>query len=192
MTGATPVDRVVAMLRAAHYRSIETPLPVAGLTFDFPAVLIGPPRSPDLIVLADAALDSEDRIVQRVEGLARALDVMQSKRPMTLVVTGPRLSSTAIDTLGRVARILGAGDAADAGALKNALAVLLPLDLPEAAEDVDAGRLPASEIDDKVVEVLLGAAARGERAVKDQLFALIEEPFDAEYAADQQAEDKTP
>lgn len=177
MTGATPVDRVVDLLSGAHYRSIPTPLAVAGMTFDFPAVLIGPPRSPDLIVVADVAMDDEERIVQRVAGLGRALDVMESKRPMTLVVTGPRLSPASMDALGRVCRILGAGDAADAGALKNALAVLLPLDVPEASEEIGAGRLPGSEIDDDVVEALLGEAVRGEDAVKDRLFALIEEPF---------------
>lgn len=177
MTGVTPVDRVVALLAGAQYRSIPTPLTVAGMRFDFPAVFIGPPRSPDLIVVVDAAMDDEEHIVQRVTGLGRALDVMESKRPMTLVVTGPRLSPASIDVLGRVCRILGAGDAADNGALKNALAVLLPLDVPEATEEIGAARLPGSEIDDDIVETLLGEAVRGEGAVRNRLFALIEEPF---------------
>lgn len=177
MTGTTPVDRVVAMLKGAGYRSVETPVPIAGMSFDFPAVLIGAPRSPDLIVVADAAMDGEERIVQRVEGLGRALDAMQSKRPMTLIVTGPRFSASSIDALGRVCRILAAGDASDAEVLENALAVLLPLDLPDAGGDVETSRLPEAEVDDDVVEALLGEAVRGEEAVKERLLELIEEPF---------------
>lgn len=189
MTGATPVDRVVAMLQGAGYRSVDTPALIAGISFDFPAILIGASRSPDLIVVADAAMEGEERIVQRVEGLARALDAMQSKRPMTLIVTGLRFSATSIDVLGRVCRILAAGDASDGEALKNALAVLLPLDLPEAGEDVETGRLPEAGVDDDVVEALLNEAARGEAAVKDRLLELIEEPFGSEEGNEEDVEE---
>lgn len=188
MTGATPVDRVVALLKGAKYRSVETPVSIAGMDFDFPAVLIGPPRSPDLIVVSDAAMTSEERIVQRVEGLARALDVMQSKRPMTLIVTGPRFTGPSLDALARVCRILAAGDASDAKVLKNALAVLLPLDLPD-AEDVESGRMPEAEVEDAVVEALIEEAVRGQDAVKERLFELIEEPFGAEEGNEESLEE---
>jgi len=177
---ATPVERVVSMLVAAQYKAVQTPLPIAGLSFDFSAVLVGPPRSADLIVVADAATESERRIVQRVEGLARALDALRSRRPMTLILTGPRLRQSALDALSRVCRVLGVDDASDAVALKNAIAVLLPLDLPEAEEDVEEGRLPAAESHDEIVRALVAEAANGEDAVKERLYELIEEPFDDE------------
>ncbi len=180
MTAAAPVERVVSVLVAAHYKPVETPITVAGMSFDFPAVLLGPPRSSDLIVVADAATESERRIVQRVEGLARALDAMRSKRPMTLVLSGPRLRQPAIDALSRVCRVLSVDDASDAAALNNAIAVLLPLELPLAEEDIEEGRLPAAESQDEIIGALIAEAAGGEDAVKARLYELIEEPFDNE------------
>jgi hypothetical protein len=155
------------------------------MRFDFPAALLGSDRSPDLIVVVDGAVEKEARILQKVEGLARALDVMNSKRPLTLVMTGPRPLAPAMDGLARVCRVLGVGDASDADALRDALSVLLPLEPPTPSEEPDEGRLPNAEEADDVVAALLEAAPGGADAVKARLIDLIEEPFedgDAEQA----------
>jgi len=179
MNATTPVERVVSILVEAKYKRISTPLAVAGMSFDFPAVLIGAVRSPDLIVVVDAAMEGEERIRQKVEGLARALDVMNSRRPLTLIITGPRPRGPTLDSLSRVCRVLSAGDASDAPALKDAVSVLLPLAIPDPEEELEEGLAPSSDQQDAVVDALLAEAPGGAEAVKARLFELIDEPFDA-------------
>lgn len=96
MNAPTPVDRVAHFLASAGFRRLPVPLEVAGLKFDFPVAFVGSAPSPDLIVIADTAFDNEQRILKRIEGLARALDVVQSKRPLTIVVAGPRPHSATV------------------------------------------------------------------------------------------------
>ena len=57
MIAPTPVDRVGEVLTGAGYRSISTPLEIAGLRFDLPAAFVGERQSPDLIVVAETAFD---------------------------------------------------------------------------------------------------------------------------------------
>jgi hypothetical protein len=97
MNAPTPVDRVAEFLVAAGFRRLGTPLEIAGLKFDFPIAFVGSPPSPDLILIADTAFDNEQRILKKVESLARALDVVESKRPLTVVVAGPRPHSATLE-----------------------------------------------------------------------------------------------
>jgi hypothetical protein len=73
--------------------------------------------------------------VAKLEGVARSLDVARSKRPLTVVIAGPRPSSANLETMSRVCRVLPTGTVLDRDtedSLRNWLAVLLPLRLPEA------------------------------------------------------------
>lgn len=192
MISTTPVERVAELLARAEYRPIDTPLDIAGLKFEFPAAFVGRTgTSLDLVVIADTAFESEGRIKQKIEGLARALDGMQSRRPLTVIITGPRPSGATIDGMSRVCRVLSAGDAPSDDMLENALAVLLPLNLPEPRDDLTDVRntiQQAADEHDAITDDLVAAAGDGEDAVSERLHQLIAEPFDL-LAPDQEDEE---
>jgi hypothetical protein len=186
MTAPTPVDRVGEVLTGAGYRSIPTPLEIAGLRFDLPAAFVGESPSPDLIVVADTAFDQEQRILKKIEGIARAMDVVQSKRPLTGVLVGPRPSSAVLDSMSRVCRVLPIGTILDAdadAALRNWLAVLMPLSLPEPnASIADPLTEIASQLGglDPEIAALVDLAPEGADVVQSRLHALISDPLNDE------------
>jgi hypothetical protein len=191
MTASTPVERVAEILAGAGYRRVATPLEIAGLKFELPAAFVGSSPSPDLILVADTAFDDERRILRKTEGIARAMDVMRSKRPLTAVLVGPRPSSATIDSMSRVCRVLPIGtilgEDADA-ALRNWLAVLMPLSLPEPSTSIAD---PLAEIATQLVDLLpevanlVDFAQRGADAVQSRLYEIISEPL-----ADEDADDE--
>lgn len=90
MTESQPVIRIVDILTSARYRHLKAPLTIASVSFEFAALLVGSDRANDLIVVIDTLVDGEVRIRQKVEGLSRALDLVASRRPLTVVLVGPR------------------------------------------------------------------------------------------------------
>jgi hypothetical protein len=130
MTAATPSERVADILVNSGYRRISAPLQVAGLTFDVAAAFVGVGHSADLVVIGDMAADGERKVLQQVEGIARALDVVRSHRPLTIVIVGPRPVGKTLEALAQVGRILPVEEAVDSGDLRDRLAILLPLKLP--------------------------------------------------------------
>jgi hypothetical protein len=174
----TPTDRIVAALLAAGYRNVS-PLELAGISFDFPAAFLGDDRSLDLVLVADLAFEEQKSLLQRVESVARALDVMRSKRPITLVLAGPRPNRDILDAMSRVCRVLPITSAksedADS-AIRNSLAVLMPLDIPRSstvtAEPLHRVRMKASSIDPDIV-ALIDAAPRGADSVEEKLHELL-------------------
>lgn len=180
MNDITPVGRISSMLLEAGYRSVSTPLLIGGLKFDFPAALVGTEPSPDLILIADTAFEQEERLVAMLEGAARALDVARSKRPLTVVIAGPRPSSSNLEIMSRVCRVLPTGTLLDKdtdGSLRNWLAVLLPLRLPEAhapiADALEQFSKLGAGLDQEVAE-LVTPAKQGTRAVQAQLHKIID------------------
>jgi hypothetical protein len=183
LTAATPVDRIVELLVGAGFRLLPAPLDIAGLKFDLPAALVGTGLSPDLIVVLDTAFDTEDRIKNKVEGIARALDVVRSKRPLTAILAGPRPGSTILDTIAKVCRALPVGPVGDGDEddiLRNWLAVLMPLYLPkttDAAGDPMKELLQNVDKEDAAAMELLSAAPRGPKEVENALHRIINEPL---------------
>lgn len=174
----TPTDRIVDALLSAGYRNVS-PLELAGLSFDFPAAFLGDERSLDLVLVADLAFDEPQSLLRRVESVARALDVMRSKRPITLVLAGPKPNRDVLDAMSRVCRVLSitSGRTEDAAsAVRNSLAVLMPLKVarPSAAtaEPLHKVRLRAGEIE-KDIGALIDLAPRGTRAVEERLHRLL-------------------
>ncbi|MGH8074931.1 MAG: hypothetical protein ACREO4_12815 [Lysobacter sp.] len=190
MTDSTPVGRVMVALEDAGYQRIAGGLQVGELKFQFPAAFVKAKSSAELILVADIASESEAQLTRKVDGVARALDIAASTRSLTLVVTGPRPSAAALESLGRVCRVLPTGDiSGDDGdeALKNWLAVLLPLSLPQ-PESVAGNSLArihaaAQNLDD-TVRKLIDVASQGEDAVSKELYSLVD-------AAAVQAKEKT-
>lgn len=181
MNDTTPVGRVTALLLTAGYRIIPVPLVIGGLKFDFPAAFVGTEHSPDLILVADTAFEQEERLVAKLEGVARALDVARSKRPLTVIVAGPRPKPSNLESMSRVCRVLPAGTVLNNdpdGSLRNWLAVLLPLRLPEAHASIADSLEQLSNLGaglDKEIAGLVDSAKQGERAVQKQLHQIIDD-----------------
>jgi len=56
-------------------------------------------KEPDLIVVVDTAFETEERAKSRIESIARALDVVASKRPLTAILAGPRPRTSVLDAI---------------------------------------------------------------------------------------------
>lgn len=180
MTDSTPVGRVAAVLEDAGYDRIANGLQVGELKFQFPAAFVRAKSSAELILVADIASESETLLTRKVDGVARALDIASSTRSLTLVVTGPRPSASALESLGRVCRVLPTGDiTGDDGeqVLKNWLAVLLPLSLPQPESVVGnslARILAAAQDLDETTRKLIDVASLGGGAVSKELYSIID------------------
>ena len=112
---------------------LPPPLLISGMQFRFPAVLFGPAKSSDLILIADTAeIENNGEIVRQVLGVARALDVARARNPLTTIIVGPRPSQAEIADMMSVCRVLPLGamsvEETD-GLLANWLAILTPLGL---------------------------------------------------------------
>lgn len=180
MTVGLPADRVGALLVTNGYREIAAPLQIAGLTFDVAGAFVGMDHSADLVVIGDMAADGERKVVQQVEGIARALDVMRSHRPLTTVIVGPRPVGKALEELAQVGRVLPAGEADDPRDLRDQLAVLLPLTLPQTLlADRDLGTGEKLDLNGVLAEAILAASKFGEDAVRDRFHAELRTVFAA-------------
>ncbi|KUM26344.1 hypothetical protein AU467_22680 [Mesorhizobium loti] len=179
MSASTPIEGVVEILTGSGYRRLPSPLSIAGLSFEFPATLIGENPSPDLVLVADTAFEADTRILRKVEGVARALDVARSKRPLTAILVGPRPAGTVLDAMTKVCRVLPTGVIQPddtSGLLQNWLAVLLPLALPEPSQNVTEPLESIAQRSNDLEESVLGVvalAAQGANTVQARLHELL-------------------
>lgn len=183
MNAITPVEQAAEVLGAADYRRLSAPLKLAGIEFDFSGVFVGTGKSSDLILIADTAFENERRIQQKVEGVARALDVVGSQRPLTVVLTGPRPSGEVIAAMSRFCRVLPVGSSDSTHQvddLHNWLAVLLPLNLPQLGDSsVNVMTELADEsAADPISRALVDASQLGTDEVERCLSALVSRPLD--------------
>ena len=178
-----PVDRVVAFLERAGYQRVDQPWPIGGIPFAFDAMLAGR-NSLDLIAVVDLGIHADDaRIRRQVEALGQALDLVRSRRSLTVVLAGPRRGAALIQAIAGVARILTVGTPIDGeeAELRDALAVLLPLEIAlqdgGAAEVWARARERLLGEDPGEIAPLLAAAPRGQAAVEAALAELLAEPL---------------
>lgn len=179
MTTSTPIEGVVKLLTDSGYRRLLSPLSIAGLSFEVPAALVGENPSPDLILVADTAFETDVRILRKVEGVARALDVARSKRPLTTILVGPKPKAAVLDAMTKVCRVLATGvigTEEDNPLLHNWLAVLLPLALPEPSNDIaeplESIVKSSSDLEKNIVD-LVALGALGADAVQGRLHELL-------------------
>jgi hypothetical protein len=185
MSTITPVDSITALLKQAGYRLLPTPLEIAGMKFNVTAALVGTGTLPDLIIVADTLTDPDERTRSKLEAIARALDTVKSRRPLTAVLTGPRPNSSVMEAISKICRVLPIGSSkpeeAEA-AMKNWLAVLMPLDLPQPVEAIAD---PISELEaavgyqDLFVNELIAVSEQGKDAVEALLHDRIAAPIQA-------------
>lgn len=184
MTESGPVERVVDLLASSGYKRLGSSVPIAGVPFEFNAVLVADDRAFDLVIVADTIAEPDRRLRQKVEALARALDVSGSRRSVTLVTVGPRPPAATLESLSRVARILvvPAGSGGSPNSVADALAILLPLQLPSASEEAPE---PFGEVygwlkrdrSREELEQMMVAAARGPAAVSEALASYLSAPL---------------
>ena len=184
MKSSTAVERVVDLLAAVGYRRLSTPFEIGRLPFEFAAALVGTGRLPDLILVADTSSEDERRIQRQLEGVARAMDVVGSRRPLSAVVVGPHPHSSCLSAMSRVCRVLPLGivasDCPDS-ALQSGLAILMPLMLPKQnGHVVDPETEILSRLNDLPADIvaMLKLARRGSGAVQNHMAALISAPLD--------------
>lgn len=181
MSEGGPVARVITMLEPGGYVLLDQPQAIAGVPFDFDALLVGR-TTLDLIAVVDLAIDADAQSIRRrVEALGRALDVVESNRPLTIVLIGPRPPQGSIRAMAEIARVLMVGTPVegDDASLRDALAVLLPLDITTDPAELDEAsaweerreRLRSDHPAE--VEAVLVAAGRGEAAVTAALRSLL-------------------
>ena len=125
------VQDVMAVLESAAFERLPEPLSVAGTEFDFEAAARGTHPSHDLVLVATDQIPSP-RLQRLVAGLARSLDLAASRRPMSLVLIGDVASKDRTE-LERYVRVLPIDTSTpDISQIEQAVAVLLPLKLPNA------------------------------------------------------------
>jgi len=170
----TGVQDVLAVLEGAGFQRLPNPLMVAGTEFDFEAAARGTQNSHDLVLVATEQVPLL-RLQRLVAGLARSLDLAASRRPMSLVLMGDSAAADRIE-LERYARVLPiASTEPDLVAIEEAIAVLLPLKLPNAElahgsdpiNEVMVALGPSRTTSDHVA--FLNAAANGSDAVREAL-----------------------
>ena len=180
MTYRTPIDRVVTILQGAGYNPLSSPLTLAGLDFKVSAALVGTGRASDLVIVEDTAETKPKEIQVRIESIARAMDLLDSKRPITAVLVGPRPPERELDAISRVSRILPVGSSSSpdqSDLLQNWLAVLLPLSVPSGGHQLAN---PLAELaihvdaENEVITELMASAPSGTSGVAEQLHKIIE------------------
>jgi hypothetical protein len=181
LTFSGSIEEIVSVLLDAGYKRLEVPLTLAGLRFDVAAVLVGTGRLSDLVIVEDTVVSSAKNIQTRIETIARAMDALESKRPITAIVIGPRPLDSVLTAISRVARILPVGSTSlhdQKDLLHSWLSVLLPLQLPstggELADPLSelSGQVEASN---GVISELLASAPEGMMNVQGRLHEIIEQ-----------------
>jgi hypothetical protein len=171
----TLLDRIQGILTGAGYRPLPRRFTVAGLPFEFGLAFVASEKGHDVVIVIDLAVETiEKAFVQRVQALARALDLVRSRRPLTAVLVGAEPDEATVEALSRVCRVLPVGAPNDQSAeqsLRDWLAVLLPLpeleDLSGVADwDAELSKELASAGDDEHTKKLKVAALRSAEAVE--------------------------
>lgn len=170
----TSVQDVLSVLEQAGFERLPKPLTVVGTEFDFEAAASGTRTSHDLVLVATDRVPRK-RLQRLVAGLARSLDLAASRRPVSLVLIGETTSADRME-LERYARVLPIASATpDIAEIEDAVAVLLPLTLPNAElvhghdpiNEVMNALGPANTTSDHIA--LITAAADGTDAVREAL-----------------------
>lgn len=169
-------DNVVDILvNEGSYRILPQPFKIGSQSFDFTYALIAGGRANDLVIVVDLkGGTADDLVTRRLLALTRALDVLHSKRPVTVVLTTGQPSSEAVKSISRVCRVLTVGNPVGPNAVeavRDWLAVLLPLMQPTAADvrldwEADLRRVATATAGGALMEALIVAAPQGQESVE--------------------------
>jgi len=175
----TTSERVVEILVGeGGYRVLPKPLKVGSLFFEFTDALMAGDRAKDLVIVIELKGDTaDDALIRKVLTLTRALDVLQSKRSVTAVLTSGQAMPETVQSISRVCRVLPVGSPTGTNAvevLREWLSVLLPLSQPVAVEtfidwEGDLRRTVPANAAGRLMDELLKLAPEGKLAVEEAL-----------------------
>lgn len=181
-------DRVLDILvREGGYRQLPKPFKVGSISFDFTHALVAGERANDLVIVIEIKGDTvDDGVVRKVMALTRALDVMQSKRPVTVVLTSGQPRTETVQSISKVCRVLPVGAPTGPNAIsavRDWLSVLLPLTQPPAVEmlldwETDLRTATAASANGELMDNLINAASGGKEAVETVLADAITKAVD--------------
>lgn len=190
----TASDRVVEILvTEGGYRELPKPLKIGTLSFDFTHALVASNKANDLVVVIEPKGDAADEVlVRRVLALTRALDVLQSRRSVTAVLTSGQAEPDTVLSISRVCRVLPVGSPSGpraTDAVRDWLSVLLPLSEPPAIESFidwqsDLRALLPVKAAGSFVDELIAVALTGHDAVDQALAKAISRQVAAGLADD--------
>jgi hypothetical protein len=182
----TTSESVIQILvEEGGYKDLARPLRVGSLSFDFAHALIAGERANDLVIVIELKGDTaDDNVVRKVLSLTRALDVLQSRRSVTVVLTSGQVAQNTVQSISRVCRVLPIGAPSGPKAIdivREWISVLLPLAQPPPVETlIDwesdlRSSIPANAAG-PLLEELLRAAPAGKLAVEQVLALTIQTP----------------
>ncbi|MCQ3814084.1 MAG: hypothetical protein KTU85_06665 [Acidimicrobiia bacterium] len=175
------VADVLSVLEGAEFQR-RTPLKIGGTEFKFDAAVVGTRVLHDLVVVSGPD-GRPSRLAQLLSALNRTLDRLQSRRPVSLVIVGPRPNQSDLARLEHHARVLVVEhDAPTTEQIKRAIAVLLPLEIPKTAAEPIA---PLTELTSTLGskysvehETFINAARSGPDAVRESLRLYVDGAVD--------------
>lgn len=172
-------ERVFEILtNEGGYRPLPRPFKIGTQAFDFDHALVAANRANDIVVVIEIKGDTaDDAVIRKLHALTRALDVLRSKRPVTAVLTAGQARADTVQTISKVCRVLPVGSPGgpDAdSALRDWLAVLLPLTQPPAVDTMldwaaDLRAAAPTTANGALMEALVEAAPRGKGAIEKVL-----------------------
>ncbi|MDH1659883.1 hypothetical protein N5E02_00445 [Stenotrophomonas sp. GD03777] len=172
-------DQVVDILvEQGGYRLLPQPLKIGSQPFEFTHALVAERRANDLVIVMELKGSTADHLVaRRMLALTRALDVLHSKRPVTVVFTTGQPGREILNSIGRVCRILSVGNPTGPEAtdtLRDWLAALLPFVQPAATDikldwEADLRRFMPDSASGPLAEALIAAAPQGRECVESVL-----------------------
>ena len=171
------------LIEEGGYKELPRPLKVWSLSFDFAHALIAGDKANDLVIVIELKGDTaDDTVIRKVLSLTRALDVLQSKRSVTVVLTSGQVAPETVQSISRVCRVLAVG--APSGpkaidAVRAWISVLLPLAQPPPVETLvdwesDLRSSIPSNATGPLLEELLITAPAGRSAVEQVLASAIQ------------------
>lgn len=179
----TTSERVVEILvQQGKYRELARPLKIGSLSFEFDHALVASERANDLVIVIELkGGTSDEAVIRKVLALTRALDVLESKRPVTAVLTSGQALPETVQSISRVCRVLPIGTPVGptaADAVRDWLSVLLPISPPATVETLvdwtgDLRREIPKTAAGPLADLLVEAAPLGKQAVEDVLAEVI-------------------
>ncbi|WP_322886434.1 hypothetical protein [Sinorhizobium medicae] len=178
----TTTECVVEILVVrGQYRELSTPFRVGSQDFVFTHILAGTIKANDLVLVIElTSATANDVIIRSVLAFTRALDVIGSRRPVTVILTSGQADKDLVNAINRVCRVLpiGAPTGDDASqVIADWLAALLPLESPPPVSHLGdwRGALKAKleQLDAAEVAEVMLQAQNGKEAVEEALAAQI-------------------
>ncbi len=162
------VGSIVKLLVEGNYEAAKEPLRVADVAFEFEAVLQGPQPQKTMVLVAQVGTAEIRELWRRVKALTLTLERSESSCPLSLVVVATEPSPDEISRLRQLCRVLIVPNDIEQDALRDELAILLPLPLIERR---DLGESRSTALRERLEEKL--AVLRSDESISELVTDLM-------------------